>query len=1043
MRSKVPFGGRRTSVNSVSTSSRQVLFNTVKKTNINESKIENIEELVNNITSDEVVLSLQYTITFEALDKELTVPLIIKFLKNYTTNENIDSKAVFIFNVTKNEDTNMYSLMCLISNNVNIENLKSKIIINLAKPDTVNFELINTFKASDPYDTWVYTTDSNNSKIFYYNVPNEDYGNLIMKYDPLVYNSDNNFTVGTLTEETISELTYTQNDPFFLLSKNYHHLDKMNNVKNITTRSTKRNVLMIFFDQYNSWANLPDSFTSQLKGYQAFKSRGIDFTKCYNNRQMCSPSRASIMVGKMDTGVNDNIDQSYQYEGRPDLDDFPNTAGHLFKKANYDVTCYYGKNHFDSRMATDSFIAPYQNNATSGGMRAIGFDRYNELGDDFYNEHHAFLSDQLSFDRISILGTVDDMNYDIEVNGVKYSGMKPFLKSRSMDNKSFHAQFHFTNPHDIMHYWTNPEQQPTKDVMAVGYPFYKEQKEDFGIDPFFYNEEFPDSSIKNANYVKNWFEDNYEDYKTNTDSLLYYESFINDFAIDADKSNSLYSMMVGYYYGLASTKSAPSQKQIVYWKNFQNAYLNQIQHVDNYLYEIHEFMDKNGMFENTSVLISADHGEMSASHGMQQKGLWYKNACNVPLLIVSPDLDPSLIGTNNDTIVNSVDINPTLGSLSMVENPHLKDFTGQQLLIKNSDGKLVVANNLHDENLGLLNNWMVWATWIQLWQNVQNNVVDKNDICDYASNPLEYNFICYYYRTHIDNKEYNYTISYNLIKMIKYQNMEIKNIFKTLVTHKELLLKYCIISDSIVNEIVEKACEKCDKAISEGVYSIYELYELGLNVVNSLNDSYSVIQLRRAEVIFSMLVLVVIFITTHDDVDSKEQLFSLLETKRSNIFSSSTPFVVDKNSLDNDDYLEFLFDLENDPSESVNLLDPKRTQEQLEDVESIKNELRNKMINNIENINYMSRFKMTVVSPIFFNLFLRFDNYFKSQDYYLQLNSNNDIQSEMRENKLILSPDTVSKAIMSLNGENNMDSTSFSKQALKIIASIRNPPINS
>ena len=89
-----------------------------------------------------------------------------------------------------------------------------------------------------------------------------------------VYNSDNNFTIGTLTEETISELTYTQNDPFFLLSKNYHHLDKMNNVKNITTRSTKRNVLMIFFDQYNSWANLPDSFTNQLKGYQAFKSRG-------------------------------------------------------------------------------------------------------------------------------------------------------------------------------------------------------------------------------------------------------------------------------------------------------------------------------------------------------------------------------------------------------------------------------------------------------------------------------------------------------------------------------------------------------------------------------------------------------------------------------------------------------------------------------------------------------------------------------------------------------------------------------------------------
>jgi arylsulfatase A-like enzyme len=1002
-----------------------------------QNRMEPIEEVRNYIAENELLISLQYTITFEGLNREVTIPVITNFLQKYTSNQNIDSNSVFIFNVTKNEDTNMYSLMCLISNNINIEHLKSKIIINLAKPDSVNFEYINTFKSSDNYDVWVYTTNADSGNKTYYNVPNEDYANLIMKYDPFVYKNDNNFTIGVLNEETINELRYKKNDPLFLLSKNYYHLNIFNNVRNITTRSSKRNVLMIFFDQYNSWANLPESFTSQLKGYQAFKSKGIDFTKCYNNRQMCSPARGSVMVGKMDTGINDNIDQSYQYQGRPNLDDFPNTAGHLFKNAGYDITCYYGKNHFDSRMATDAFIAPYQNNATAGGMRKIGFDRYNELGDDFYNEHHAFLSDQLSFDRISMLGTVDDMDYDIEIDGVKYSGMKPFLKARSIDNKSFHAQFHFTNPHDIMHYWSNPQQIPSHDVMAVGYPFYYEQKEEFGIDPYYYNELFQNSMIKNVNYVKNWFEDNYEDYKTNATSLLYYESFINDYAINPDKSNSLYSIMVGYYYGLVSTKTSPSQEQICFWKNFQNAYLNTIQHVDNYLYEIHEFMDKNGMFENTAVLISADHGEMSASHGMQQKGLWYKNSCNVPLLIISPDLDSTLIGTTNNTIVNSVDINPTLAALGMFKNPNLEDFTGQALLVQNNNGKLVVADNLIKENLGLLNNWMVWSTWILLWQNVNNNIIEKDDICDYATNPLEYNYLCYYYRKKIANKEYNYIISYDILTMIKYQYLEIKNVSFMSIT--DLYIKFCKIDLDYINDIVIEGLNQIDIDIGNGETLVYKLYESGLVKIYSL-EGYTDLQIEQAQIIFSLTILLLVFICliTIDITDVKE-LFDYIKNVRSHIFLSQTPFVADKESLNNsDDYLEYLFDLENDPSESVNLLDPKRTEIQIQEVSSVRDTLRDGMINNIENINNMSKFEMTIISPVFYNLFERFDNLFKSQNIYLLNVYDENYNYTDIEKNFMLPPSLISKAIMSLNGENNMDAPSFTLEALKIIANIRN-----
>ena len=223
MRSRVPSAARRLSVNSTSTSNRQVLSKTVEKSANNENRIEHIEEVISDESDKDVLISLQYNITFEASSEEITPSTIGKFLKNYTANGNIISGAIFIFSVNENTTTNMYTLMCLISNNINIENLKSKIITNLAKPNSVNFELVNTFKATDPYNVWVYT-NSTTGILTYYNVPNLEYANLIMKYDPFVYKGNDTFIVSPLTEERKSELTYIQNDPFFVLSRNYYDI---------------------------------------------------------------------------------------------------------------------------------------------------------------------------------------------------------------------------------------------------------------------------------------------------------------------------------------------------------------------------------------------------------------------------------------------------------------------------------------------------------------------------------------------------------------------------------------------------------------------------------------------------------------------------------------------------------------------------------------------------------------------------------------------------------------------------------------------------
>ena len=59
----------------------------------------------------------------------------------------------------------------------------------------------------------------------------------------------------------------------------------------------------------------------------------------------------------------------------------------------------------------------------------------------------------------------------------------PVHLARKKDNKSYHAQFHFTNAHDIMHVFHNPYQVAGQDVMTWSFPFYEEQCKEFGVKP--------------------------------------------------------------------------------------------------------------------------------------------------------------------------------------------------------------------------------------------------------------------------------------------------------------------------------------------------------------------------------------------------------------------------------------------------------------------------------------------------------------------------------------------------------------------------------
>lgn len=85
------------------------------------------------------------------------------------------------------------------------------------------------------------------------------------------------------------------------------------------------------------------------------------------------------------------------------------------------------------------------------------------------------------------------------------------------------------------------------------------------------------------------------------------------------------------------------------------------------------FLKEEGLDENTIVVLSADHGDLMGSHGMMAKHVWYEESVGIPFIIRWPDkIKP---GRDKTTLVNSVDVMPTLLGLMDIEIPETVEGT--------------------------------------------------------------------------------------------------------------------------------------------------------------------------------------------------------------------------------------------------------------------------------------------------------------------------------------------------------------------------------
>jgi arylsulfatase A-like enzyme len=126
-----------------------------------------------------------------------------------------------------------------------------------------------------------------------------------------------------------------------------------------------------------------------------------------------------------------------------------------------------------------------------------------------------------------------------------------------------------------------------------------------------------------------------------------------------DDRHALHDLMLG----IADT-AAPTDEGNLRWMRAQ--YLGMISEVDAQLGRVWDALVTRGEWDETIVVVTADHGEMLGDHGLRDKGGFFEQSQHIVGIVRVPG---GVVGRAVDAFTENVDIMPTLGELLEVDVP--------------------------------------------------------------------------------------------------------------------------------------------------------------------------------------------------------------------------------------------------------------------------------------------------------------------------------------------------------------------------------------
>jgi arylsulfatase A-like enzyme len=156
-----------------------------------------------------------------------------------------------------------------------------------------------------------------------------------------------------------------------------------------------------------------------------------------------------------------------------------------------------------------------------------------------------------------------------------------------------------------------------------------------------------------------------------------------------------------------------------------NAYDEGIRYVDDSLGKVFDELKRRGLYDNTLIIVTADHGEEFLEHGLLGHGeSLYDEVIRVPLIVKFPCPGPHCGTRRIDSQVELVDIGPTI--LQAAGLPRPEAMVGRSLAQPLTEGRSAFSE--WDQSVSLRT---------PQWKLIYDHERDSAELYDLAADPAE------------------------------------------------------------------------------------------------------------------------------------------------------------------------------------------------------------------------------------------------------------------------------------------------------------------
>ncbi|NGP77350.1 sulfatase [Balneolaceae bacterium YR4-1] len=334
---------------------------------------------------------------------------------------------------------------------------------------------------------------------------------------------------------------------------------------------------------------------------------GVKFNNVFATNAICGPSRASILTGKYA-----NLHGYYKNQSGGKFDASQWTFPQEFQNGGYQ-TALFGKWHLGSEpKGFDNF--KYHEGAGQQGF----------YWDPLYNENGKEIKEQ---------GYATNLSTDFALE---------WLQEQRNEDQPFMMLLQYKAPHRA---W-----EPDKK--------YEDLWEDIEMP-------YPDT-----------FNDDYEGRENTAGDTWMTMHYLNrkDMKMDPPDSLEGQALRDWLWYGnepgeVVKPNPDMSDEEAKKWKyqRYIKDYLATVKSVDDNVGRVLDYLDKQGLTDNTIVVYTSDQGFYLGDHGFFDKRFIYEESLRMPFLVRYPEKLKA--GTENNDIITNIDFAPTLLDFAGISTP--------------------------------------------------------------------------------------------------------------------------------------------------------------------------------------------------------------------------------------------------------------------------------------------------------------------------------------------------------------------------------------